>query len=548
MAVIITEARNLIDEADAVTDWESPVGGEAETVVTADPSPMELTGCLGLTISQEAGETVHTYSADFTSTIIYGWAQVIGAVDDLATGGLAIALYDDTNLVAYHVAGSDVAGFRHSVGPVGWQCIMLDTSQLPTTYYTELVGTHAALMVNIASITAVGYYFSVASKALGGAKNCFIDILRHGVDGIIITGGGVGTEGDFSEIAAADRTDTNLTAFGICHELGAGLFGLQGPLTFGDDGGTGSVDFLSTNEVIVFEDRGLGTSRYYTNVKGNGTGSTSFQLGNQIGATTAGKDGSSLICPIDVGAKFDASDTDVEYVLIYGSLIKGFNNGVLFSADATNGPNHEIFDTSFIGCGQIDPGKAQFKNNSISNTTSSGTGAVLLDGDGTSAWSDLTFTSGVSGHGVYITVSGTYTFDNIQMIGYGGNGTIDAAIYNNSGGLVTIDSTNGSSGLTYLNGVSASTSIVSSVIITLTGLVSSSEVRVYDAGTTTELDGIENSGTSFEFTLNNAVYPYVDVVIHHLDYKYYRVSNYEVPSTSTSLPIAQEKDRWYSNP
>ena len=53
---------------------------------------------------------------------------------------------------------------------------------------------------------------------------------------------GVGTEGYFGEIASADAADTTgASSYGICRELGSGLFGLQGPLTFGDDMSTGSV-------------------------------------------------------------------------------------------------------------------------------------------------------------------------------------------------------------------------------------------------------------------------------------------------------------------
>ena len=81
-------------------------------------------------------------------------------------------------------------------------------------------------------------------------------------------------------------------------------------------------------------------------------------------------------------------------------------------------------------------------------------------------------------------------------------------------------------------------------VLTLTGLQANSEVRVFNAGTTTEIAGVENSGTSFTANISaNSV----DIVIHSLGFEYQKISGADTTSNLT-LPIQQRVDRNYSNP
>jgi hypothetical protein len=80
--------------------------------------------------------------------------------------------------------------------------------------------------------------------------------------------------------------------------------------------------------------------------------------------------------------------------------------------------------------------------------------------------------------------------------------------------------------------------------LTLTGLKANSEVRVYQAGTTTEIDGVENSGTTFATTTSASS---VDIVVHALGYEYQRLNGVDT-SQNLTLPISQRADRNYSNP
>lgn len=166
------------------------------------------------------------------------------------------------------------------------------------------------------------------------------------------------------------------------------------------------------------------------------------------------------------------------------------------------------------------------------------------------------FTSGGSGHALIITTPGTYSFVGNTFSGYGANESTAAAIYNNSGGLVVLNISGGGSTPTVRNGAGASTTVNNTVTLTLTGIKTSgptlstgSEVRIYLHNTTTELAGIENCTTGeFEFNYTYSAGTYVDIVVLHEEYLYYRIDNYLLGSVSGSLPIQQTPDRQYFNP
>ena len=80
--------------------------------------------------------------------------------------------------------------------------------------------------------------------------------------------------------------------------------------------------------------------------------------------------------------------------------------------------------------------------------------------------------------------------------------------------------------------------------LSLTGLQVNSEVRIYQAGTTTEIDGIENSGTTFSTTTTESS---VDLVVFNTDYRPIRTTGIDT-TVNVNLPIQQVFDRNYENP
>jgi len=502
VAITITDNRVLVDEADSTTGWSSPTAGESLTLFSTAPSPVEATDSIGMAVSIETSDLVHTITAaDLQDELVYVWILANGTMDTVVNGGMAAILGDGTDEIGFHLAGSDASGFRHEEGPVGWQCLLLDTTALPFAN-TALAGSSGAL--DLGNVTQIGAMYKTVSKALGGAQNCFTDIIRYGANGVIITDGTSSDPATFNEFAATDRSTNTGTAYGIVRELGSGLYGCQGPITFGDS--LSNTYFESLSETFSFEDRNIANNRYFFRVVSNSTANTTtFKLGNKVGAT-GGSDGTSLIVPATVGASFDATDGNVDQVLIYGSTFSGWEGGLTFSTNTD--PTAEIFATTFAGCGQIDPGVAQFKNNAIVNSVNFD-GAVLLDADGSNNWADLAFTSSSNGYGIRITAEGTYDFTSISFTNFGPDNNANAAVFNATGGNVTINVLGTGDTPTVNNSPGSNTAINNAVTLRIEGVTEGSACKIVaneTVGTVTIgdvlLEELANSSGIAENTLN----------------------------------------------
>jgi hypothetical protein len=119
--------------------------------------------------------------------------------------------------------------------------------------------------------------------------------------------------------------------------------------------------------------------------------------------------------------------------------------------------------------------------------------------------------------------------------------TIKASTY--TGDMVTTGTITLANGATFIGTRTDTNGTTTVTTLNLTGLQANSEVRVYGAGTTTELAGVENSGTTFSATLQASS---VDIVIHALNYEYQKIEGADT-SANLTLPIQQRADRNYSN-
>lgn len=215
--------------------------------------------------------------------------------------------------------------------------------------------------------------------------------------------------------------------------------------------------------------------------------------------------------------------------------------------DITTPAQFTYTDMVFNRCGTIAQNSAYLSGCSI--TASTGSAAILSSNPG--RFSGCAFTSSGTGHAIEITTPGTYTFVGNTFSGYGSAGTTDAAVYNNSGGAVTLNISGGGSTPTVRNGTGASTTVNNNVSVTVSGLRDNTEVRVYSAGTTTEIAGIEaatagsTDNRSFTFSVASGVS--VDIRIHALSYEHEDILAFSTTS-DTSLPVKQRFDRNYKNP
>lgn len=82
-----------------------------------------------------------------------------------------------------------------------------------------------------------------------------------------------------------------------------------------------------------------------------------------------------------------------------------------------------------------------------------------------SIFSNCTFTgSSTSGHALRLTTTGSYSISGLVFNGFGSDGTNSAAIFNDSGGSITLTILSGGSTPTVRNGAGASTTIVSGAV------------------------------------------------------------------------------------
>lgn len=137
-------------------------------------------------------------------------------------------------------------------------------------------------------------------------------------------------------------------------------------------------------------------------------------------------------------------------------------------------------------------------------TINGGDDAVTVTTGDPGLISDCIFTSYGSGHAIEITGTGTFDFYGNTFTDYGADTTDDAAIFNDSGGLVTLTLQAGDNIPTVKNGSGASTVFdTPSVDITVQGLVDGSRVQVYNVTQNAEIDNDIVSGTTYSYTVTS---------------------------------------------
>jgi hypothetical protein len=524
MAVTVTDNRTILWE-DGTTNINQ---GTANTTDYA-----EATGSVSFAIN------IGTDQLFFNGTIpnfltagnelVYIWSSntaTQNGFDAGASSSHGMWMSDGTDQLVILMAGNDRVTFQHAETQVQFQCFLFDFDYLDEANTASRVYVNAGSVANFdeTAVTEIGSYYVTTSKALAGGFNAFIDIIRYGGrdDGIQITGGGVGTEGAFVEICVEDRSTANGKAHGILREYTVNTYGCQGTLRFGDTG-TANTYFHDSGVVVVWEDRLVDDDKYALYVDANSTGTNEFEL---TGCT---------IASARPGLLIDMSAAEINSLQLVRCNFVNTINAISFPTD-TNGTtrDHDVTDCVFDNTGQVDPGTVVFERNSFTSWTSGATGALLLDADGVSAWLDLTFECGVgAGHAIYITATGTYnlngmTFNNQQGTAgsnlVSSSGSTDASVYNFSGGAVTLNMSN-STTPSVRNGAGATTTVNNNVTITVDfSPITVAEVRVYETGTSTEVDGIENTvGSTFAFSVGAGVA--VDIVVIKIGYEYFRRNN-----------------------
>ena len=460
------------------------------------------TGVGGLGAATTSAATIPTDGA------IYVWTyfSAPNALATKANGGMQVIVGNTlANYRRYYVAGSDTYTYGGFVCyPVNPTVAASATQGTPNTTYQ---------------------YFGMATNVLNAIQrgNPFgIDAIRFGRGTLQCVEGDL-ANGYANFAAAAARNDLNTG--GTIHRWGIlqannGVFQFQGHLLMGT--ASTIVDFRDSNRAITIQANEFVTS-----------GFNLFEVRNAASRVDWTDITISSLSTVSRGNFLATNNATINF------------NGCTFNdmGTFTFQSNTSVIDTTFRRCQTITHGGASITQSLIVGSPST----TALTTANPSTITDTEFVSAGTGHAITITTPGTYTLSGIIFTGYGTAGTTNAAIFNNSGGAVTLNISGGGSVPTIRNGTGATTNVVASANVTLTGLIADSEVRAYlgtNPATATELAGVESSGTSFNFAQSSGGQQgYIHII--HVNYQpVFLPITYS--STDVSIPIQQIVDRQYS--
>lgn len=520
-----TEDLTDITLSESTTDWTA-LGGGASGLGVGSDFAMQGTNCVDKQVSAAEKGQIYNNGATITpgaNTHFFVWVFLAtpGLANTLANRGLGIVAGTATNAYnTFHVEGSDTYGAAGRVA----KCY-------PIRYVNTALGT-APYRTLTGSPGANPQYFGATANITGTVKgaNLGVDAIRYGTGGYI-TAGDSGTPATFNGFAAQNDSISN--RWGILTAVGGG-YELQGRFVIGQtNAGTPTLAYFSdSNKVIsivntphsltdftqIIVDH-ASTELYWTNI--------TLQA---LGTNNPGRlvfNNASTIAEIN-SCTFSSIGTTVlrAGVTVDGTTWRNSRGVTQNGATITN----SNFITGFYDEALLSDNPALISN-------------CAFETDGFDP-----------GHAIEITTPGTYTFTGNTFTGFT-TGT-SAAIYNNSGGAVTLNIAGGGDTPTIRNGTGASTTVNNNTSITLSGLPTSGvEVRIYnDTGTPgapvagTEIAGNENVTAG---TFNFSAPATDDIIIVIFDTENTRegvYQQYTVPTSDATLPFTLLQDRNYLNP
>jgi len=373
----------------------------------------------------------------------------------------------------------------------------------------------------LTAITQVGGVHTTPASIMGSFNNFQLDQMTIGL-GVRVDGGTVGTPNTFETVRAADE-DTNF--WGWWSSKNGQNVG-KGKLYIGPATGSATSVFTDTAFAVVFADERVAAGFYEIRTRGAGTDVT-WTLGN-IRAANPASARWSLTVDSDTNTFADTA-------------------GVWVGADTiTLRSSCTLENTALIDCTKLVQNGATLSGLAVRDANTAD-GVAFVDSDNPALITDSDFTFS-DGHAIRITAPGTYTFTNLTFTGYGSTGSNDAAIYNDSGGAVTINVSGGTTP-TYRNGAGASTTVnAQQVTHTVNGLDAGSRVVWIRVSDGVELENkAESSGVAtYTYSASDAGTA-VDVQILDLN-KLNKLVSISLAATNETLPASQADDRFFANP
>lgn len=412
------------------------------------------------------------------AVLVWGFWASPASLSTYANGGLKIIAGEDiANFLAWDCSGSDFE--PNPLG--GWYCYALDPA---IGSADDTVGT------NSAPFSCFGMAVNCTAQARG--QPFAVNAIRVGRCTLEITLGDATAYGTFSGMETFDISTNQ--RYGLFQNI-YGSYRWQGLMSLGTT--ATAVDFRDGNVSIGVANTPNVTSSFNkievhnatSNVEWTNVIMTSPGVGNPIAATAS------------IG-QFEAVDNAT--IVLTGCSFTDMGTFIFQS-------NTSAITTTFRRCGIITQAGAALTSCVVDSSAE--LHAILATNPGTITFSN--FISDGAGHAVRCDTIGTYNWQGNTDEGYTGTrgtnlvsstGSLDAMFYNNSGGLITLNVTSGGQQPSVRNGAGATTQVNANLSITYNTLINGSEVRVYLAGTSTPVDGIESvTGNSFSWSIGTGV-------------------------------------------
>jgi len=532
----LTSANNgLVDEALTLDNWdESSVSAWADGGTEVAESNFYIQGsdCISAQFTKTGVGTllndVNQFAGAFTvdtdgAILIWAFWASPTSLTTYANGGIRTIVGNTTgDFYTFLASGSDF-----DPNPIGgWANYAIDPN---TAISDATVGTPD----NTWSIVGIAINATAQSRGNPFA----VDVIRVGRCSLEVIDGQAGDYGTFTGMGTFDTsTDQRYALF----QKIFGGYKWKGLMSLGIT--ATAVDFRNSN-ANIFVDNTPQVSTNFNRIEINHVDSnvewTSISISAQDGVEN-------VVAATASRGNFEVVD-NATVVFITCSFT---DMGTFIFNDGTN-PN-TLTGTTFRRCDKITTGGATLSGctiddsvNAIAVTTSSPANAAKI--------SDTQLISGGTGNGLEITgTAADITLSGDDFTGYSLTVDADKAIFVNiATGSMTIN-ISGGTGVTAASHVRTAGCVITvsaDVTITFNKLKENTEVRIFLAGTTTEIAGIEDATAG---TLDNRSFSWaqpattlVDYQLINKQYKILRVEGYEVPATDTSIDIQQQYDLNY---
>ena len=462
--------------SDADTDYRTTVVLNSKTEVynalkrTVDAPPS--LGQFDATYPNKHGEAslvngnagtggVVIYGKKFASTKDFSWGSglIFGTYRTTNTtnpqymatavhGGICCSVYDSATSPR-HWRAWKIGALDNETHPVEGNKFLVQTNIAGTTEATGTNGVaQSATNPTLSTIEAFGFFVESGYTTVYLAVHPAMLLNK-----LVVAGGSTADPvdfNDFRQLFIFAQTD-------LCDTAGGSAIQSYIPITFG--GGEPLVMDISGVSIAFPKnyDVSSGTPYLNTNVSTNTMGITfDGNTGDVI------KLRNSLLSSSHKWAFQFASGAVGTYDLS-GTTVS--NAGTVTLRDISQ----DLSGVTFSECDEITLNSCDLDSCTITGSTAASAMAIVSATE-CSGLTNLDFINNTSGHSITITTAGTYTFDNFTFTGGGAAASSTADVYNNSGGAVTINVTNGGSTPTIKNGTSASTTVNNAVTVTVTAV------------------------------------------------------------------------------